>query len=56
VKHGIKMTGMPAWGKTHKEEDLWAIVAFTERLPNMSANEYRQWVPDASAHRGTARG
>jgi mono/diheme cytochrome c family protein len=53
VKHGIKMTGMPAWGKTHKEEDLWAIVAFTERLPNMSANEYRQWVPDASASRGT---
>ena len=36
VKHGIKMTGMPAWGKTHKEEDLWAIVAFTERLPKMS--------------------
>src|SRR2546430_1935742 len=31
VKHGIKMTGMPAWGKTHKGEGLWAIVAFRGR-------------------------
>jgi mono/diheme cytochrome c family protein len=24
VKHGIKMTGMPAWGVTHDDDLLWA--------------------------------
>lgn len=39
-KHGIKMTGMPAWGKTHSDEELWAVVAFVKRLPKLSAEEY----------------
>jgi mono/diheme cytochrome c family protein len=28
VKHGIKSTGMPAWGVTHDDELLWNVVAF----------------------------
>ena len=40
VKHGIRMTGMPAWGPTHSDDELWAIVAFLVRLPRMSAQEY----------------
>jgi len=39
-KHGIKMTGMPAWGKTHSDEELWAVVAFVKHLPKLSAEEY----------------
>jgi mono/diheme cytochrome c family protein len=41
IKHGIKATGMPAWGKTHDDEEIWNIVAFVQRLPHMSAGEYR---------------
>lgn len=26
---GIQMTGMPAFGKTHDDKKIWAIVAFT---------------------------
>lgn len=33
IKNGIKMTGMPAWGVTHDDEDLWEITAFIQRLP-----------------------
>jgi mono/diheme cytochrome c family protein len=40
VKHGVKMTGMPAWGPTHSDEEIWAIVAFLEKLPHMSAQQY----------------
>lgn len=40
VKNGIRMTGMPAWGPTHEDRELWAIVAFMRRLPEMSASEY----------------
>lgn len=39
-KHGIRMSGMPAWGKTHSDDELWAVVAFVKRLPKLSAQEY----------------
>src|SRR5438128_444312 len=35
VKHGIRMTGMPAWGD-HSEDELWATVAFLAKLPGMT--------------------
>lgn len=41
TKHGIKMTGMPALGPTHKDEHLWAISALVRLLPTMSAEEYQ---------------
>jgi mono/diheme cytochrome c family protein len=43
VKHGIKMTGMPAFGPTHDDETIWAIVAWVERLPEMSPAEYEAY-------------
>ncbi|HEX9252918.1 MAG TPA: c-type cytochrome [Ignavibacteriaceae bacterium] len=42
TKNGIKMTGMPAWGKTHSDEKIWAIVAFVKKLPDMTAEEYQK--------------
>jgi mono/diheme cytochrome c family protein len=41
VKHGIKMTGMPALGPTHADHDLWAIAAFVRQLPTMTPEEYQ---------------
>ena len=41
VKHGIRMTGMPAVGAGHSDRDIWNIVAFVQRLPDMSAEDYR---------------
>ncbi|MEP0546346.1 MAG: cytochrome c [Rhodothermales bacterium] len=40
IAHGIKMAGMPAFGPTHSDEELWEIVAFAERLPEMTEAEY----------------
>lgn len=34
VKHGLKLTGMPAWGTTHDDNSLWALVAFVRKLPH----------------------
>jgi len=44
TKNGIKMTGMPAWGKTHSDEKIWAIVAFMKKLPEMKTEEYEKLV------------
>jgi mono/diheme cytochrome c family protein len=44
IKHGLKMTGMPAWGITHEDDRLWSMVAFLRKLPQMSAEQYRTLV------------
>ncbi|HYC37991.1 MAG TPA: c-type cytochrome [Usitatibacter sp.] len=40
VKHGIKMTGMPAWEFRFAEADLWSVVAFVKHLPSLSPSQY----------------
>lgn len=47
IKHGLKMTAMPAWGKTHDDQKLWAIVAFLQKQPKMSASEYHALTANA---------
>lgn len=42
VKNGIKMTGMPAFGPTHSDEELWLLVAFLQRLPNIPPEEFNE--------------
>ncbi len=42
TKHGIKMSGMPAFGRTHSDEEIWNIVAFVQELPKMSAARYAE--------------
>jgi mono/diheme cytochrome c family protein len=44
VKHGIKMSGMPAWEFRLPEEDIWAIVAFLRVLPTLAPLEYKEAV------------
>lgn len=43
VRNGIKMTGMPSWAD-HGDDALWDIVAFLEKLPGISEQEYGQLV------------
>ena len=50
VKHGIKMTGMPAWGVTHDDELLWDVVAFLRKLPGLTAEQYQALVKSAPTH------
>ncbi len=32
IKHGVRLTGMPAWGKVMSDEDLWKITAFVKNI------------------------
>ncbi len=47
TKHGIKMTGMPAWGASHDDEALWPVVAFMTLLPKLSADDYQAMLASA---------
>ncbi len=41
TKHGIRMTGMPAWGATHDDDALWPVVALMTALPDLDATTYQ---------------
>jgi cytochrome c553 len=41
VKHGIKMTAMPAWPTQQRDDEVWAIVAFLEKLPGLDQKSYQ---------------
>ena len=47
IKNGIKMTGMPAFGVTHTDEDLWSIVAFLRKMGSLSSEDYQALVDEA---------
>jgi len=42
IKHGLKMTGMPSFGATHSDQQVWSIVAFVEKLAGMSSEQYQE--------------
>tara|TARA_R110002096_G_scaffold195693_2_gene378375 strand:+ start:15743 stop:16321 length:579 start_codon:yes stop_codon:yes gene_type:complete len=41
IKHGIKASGMPAWGPGHDDDRIWNMVAFIEKLPTLSSGQYQ---------------
>jgi mono/diheme cytochrome c family protein len=47
VRYGIKMTGMPAWQFRLPDDDLWAISAFVERMPQLTPRQYQAAVAQA---------
>ena len=47
IKHGVKLTAMPAWGKTHNDELIWDMVALVRQLPKMTPEKYKTTVASA---------
>ena len=39
INNGVRLTGMPGWGTTHREEDTWKLVLFIRHLPELSDQE-----------------
>jgi mono/diheme cytochrome c family protein len=50
IKHGIKATGMPAWGKSMGDPYIWGMVAFLQQLPTLDAQQYQALVAASSGH------
>lgn len=49
IKHGVKLSAMPAWGKTHDDQLIWDMVAFLQALPKISPDQYKVAVVSAPA-------
>lgn len=42
VRHGLKYTGMPAWVAPGRPDEVWSMVAFLLRLPELDALAYEK--------------
>lgn len=40
VMHGVKFTGMPAWPAQGRDDEVWSLVAFLLRLPELDPPSY----------------
>jgi mono/diheme cytochrome c family protein len=47
IKHGIKMSAMPAWGASHDDKAIWSLVAFLQQMPAMTPAQYKAMVAQA---------
>jgi mono/diheme cytochrome c family protein len=50
IKHGIKASGMPAWGKSMDDEYIWNMAAFLQALPKLNAEQYQALVASSGGH------
>ena len=57
LKEGVKMSGMPHWPSYERDDDVWSVVAFLERVDGMSGARYEKLVrPALGASAGEAPG
>ena len=51
IKHGIKMTAMPAWSKGGMDDEtIWDMVALLQAMPDMDADKYAALVASSEGH------
>lgn len=50
IKHGIKASGMPAWGASMGDEYIWNMAAFLQELPKLDQAQYRALVAGSGGH------
>lgn len=41
VRHGLQFTGMPEWSGDERPDEVWSMVAFLQRLPELVPSAYR---------------
>ncbi len=55
ISNGIRMTGMPAFCKTHQADEIWPVVAFLQSAKGLSNSEFSRMKKEAKGygHHGT---
>ena len=43
IKHGIRNTGMPAWGSMLSDEEIWQIVSLLKNSQDLSPSVEAEW-------------
>jgi mono/diheme cytochrome c family protein len=43
IRHGIRLTGMPAWGATLNDRQIWTLALFLKHMDKLPPNAQRVW-------------
>lgn len=43
IKHGIRLTGMPAWGHALDERQIWTLALFLKHMDKLPQNAQHVW-------------
>jgi mono/diheme cytochrome c family protein len=54
IKHGIRMSGMPTWSPSHDDAQIWSMVAFIDKLPGMTADQYQSMTSENVGHHNSS--
>lgn len=50
IKNGLKYTGMPSWPTQDRDDEVWTVVAFVRKLPDLEPHEYASLALGADGH------
>ncbi len=50
ISNGIRMSGMPAFGPEHPDEDIWNMVAMVRHLPELTKPQQQQLQQTAAGY------
>jgi len=43
IKHGIRLTGMPSWGRSLSDQQIWTIALFLKHMDRLSPAAQQAW-------------
>lgn len=43
IKHGIRLTGMPAWGRSLTDRQIWTLALFLKHMDKLPPDAHRAW-------------
>jgi mono/diheme cytochrome c family protein len=52
TQHGVRLSGMPAWGKVLKEQEIWTVTTFLSHMDKLPPEVSAAWKTAASAQEG----
>jgi thiosulfate dehydrogenase len=49
IKHGIRLTGMPSWGNSLSDEQIWKLSAFLSQMSKLPPSVDQEWKKEKNA-------
>jgi thiosulfate dehydrogenase len=43
IKHGIRLTGMPAWGSSLTDQQIWTLALFLKHMDKLPSDAQQAW-------------
>jgi mono/diheme cytochrome c family protein len=56
IKHGIRWTGMPAWGNVLSDQQIWTLITFLSHMEKLPPSVQQEWQKAPVSSQGVMNG